>query len=562
MKRIIIALALTVFLLNACGEDPMPGPGAEPHIYYSDMEITSFSYADVPAEGGKVKPTVTYQYKKFTEYSSKNIKEEVMKDGAVLSFYSDSLIIDKESGEITVEVNATIDVRTFDVAVEAVMDNYDKPYIPTKANKAATVKQLGNKEEVISSETVQLPLALEPHLCAMPFNDGTSVLSEKDIIEETYTSNNADGKYDDAFLAQHKAYSHGVLKTEEHVPTTGATIKVGGGQLARVDTYRSGKLDTVILAEPAITTKTTYNFVGNSTGYYKYPHVYTEDPSQSPNSAFANGTWTIDAIGAETVDEIKHTLTATVEGLSTTLTLNQNPNFTVKAVRNNWFLHIQSIGVETQRDEWPDYEDYPVGSNPKWPKDENGLGLPLEDTKALHPDVNRYIVFKLPMVCDRIQPQWQYLSGAIDPIEDSTIYNRWRHRTIITATASVRLKDGTTKNIEHTSEWFNTNHLPTMYIPVVENAAEDFEWTFTISIFPEEVDMLISEFDVKNDTDLLSQTWELPKVKFWDRLLTFKEYDEAKRFSGMFNTSIGFYGVLGDIIDGVPQEGITIDFDD
>lgn len=561
--RLISLLSLSLFLC-ACDKQEnntnVPEPQSEET--YSDLQIADFSYAEIPATGGSVSPLFSYSYKATLPSG----KEEQRTTGAATMFTGDNsnFAVDKESGKITAPANMSVDPISFTIDLVVSKESLS-------AHKTITVIQAGAKEEIVDTKTVQLPIVLAPHTCVYRVIDTLNWGYKFDYTEEyKYTTTRTDGKADRNHYDQAKnPNGSGTTWVQvgidpECVSASGVEISVSGGDVVNINTYRSGKVDTTIVAKAAYSVSTNYAFqkeryVEDNTTKYT-----SDEETERPKSSISNNVWKINKIGYGNYVGISHTITATANGQKINLTINQQTNYVIGKKKN--YLVFKNHNLYTQRDNWPNFEDYPVGSSPKWAKDEYGDYVALEDTKDLHPDGNRYIDFYFHSTFDRMGGGNKYISGATG--KDYVIqYHKcveWKRPCFrggvkITATANVKLKDGSTKSVKHTSEWiqpevnnssFGYNSF-TILLPVVENAAEDFNWTFKFEFSLTEKHYLY-DINLKN-SNFFEYNWTFKDFTFKDCLYTVKEYDEAKKISGIFAASVYNDKNQGDIIDGVEQ---------
>ncbi len=283
-----------------------------------------------------------------------------------------------------------------------------------------------------------------------------------------------------------------------------------------------------------------------------------EDPAQRPRSSVTGSVWTIDAVGADEYYNILHTLTATVDGQSTSISLGQSHNTVVNAVIYPYervYTDFRFTG--TDRDNYPEIEDYPPGSTPKWAKQTNGTKwMDPFHTKSLHADSERVIKL-LPTQKSKelVNHERIYLSGAHREatFRDMPSENLFLiESATIVAEGTVKLKDGTAKKITHTYEWYN-RRVQSLYIliPVIENLAESFVWTITIKdielagakpfIQCNEDDKsiwgYISDFASYKQLNNISQTFQ-----FEERLSSINEWCKQVVFSGVIVAHETDYG--------------------
>jgi len=296
-------------------------------VAYSELEITELSYPVVPAEGGTVSPQIRCSYKKVTTYGSGEKKEEFSSEGVTLVFSSkDEIKVDSQTGEITMDLNG-YETNEYNVTVTATLGDMS-------VSRDVVVTRLGQEDRVVGSTTEQLPLKLAPHTCVhylyqrMEQQDWNIPVKE----ETEYISNSTDGTHQKDWQGEllvndnHCFNDMWAKGYPEYVSAKGTSIRVSGGELVRIDLYKSGKRDTVVVAEPIFNTDVQYTFKRNDK---RFSGGFVEEKTQSPSSYFNDGVWDIKRIGAEEVSDIIHTLTAVAGENSTFVKLRQNNNFVV-----------------------------------------------------------------------------------------------------------------------------------------------------------------------------------------------------------------------------------------
>lgn len=566
MKRILFLstpLLLTMLSASFCSKEPIP----QTTETYSNMRISEFSYSEIPSAGGEASPVIEYSYTAETTDG----RTETRTAGATLTYHCSSLTIDKSSGKISAEVNPKTTARTFNVTVKISKG-------AASAEKTVTVTQAASAEEIIDSKTMQLPLMLEPHKCVYP-TDYYDEINNKWIIdvykEHEYLTTRTDGKLDrDYTEVMNPGWNPAKIGTDpEYVSVKGLSIGITGGELVTINTYRSGKRDTVVIEEPAFTTSTDYTYLLSWIDG-------KDEPSQRPKCSYSEGKWNINTVGYGRYLDIIHTITAAAGDRSTAITIGQHSNYPIDKLPDH--LVFKDHNLSTQRDIWPNYEDYPVGCSPKWPKmnDIYGNGepefFPLTDTKDLHPDGNRQIAFTLNVTFDYMRTRFVYLSGVTEDehVEEPFNDDLWlRGGITVTATADVPLKDGTMATATHVSEWIQpleTNYYNgrgalscfSVKLPVIEDAAEDFVWhiNFSLNLPPEQT---IHFCNLGTESNYFEQDWTFAEITFNDRLYTVKEYREEKKISGLFAGSLSYEYEKGDIIQNtITKNGITINIVD
>jgi len=569
MKQLFSALILAAFIVISCDKDSQTGET------YSDMQITEFVYSEIPAAGGTIAPKITYKYKATTAAG----KVEERTTGAATMFTGDNsnFSVDKENGKITASANMSVEPISFTIELVVSKESLS-------AHKTITVIQAGAKEEIIDTKTVQLPIVLDPHTCVYPagYDPENKTYLFDTTKEYEYTTTRTDGKTDRDYMDQINPKS-GIVGvgakigvTSEYVSAAGVEIPVSGGDIVNINTYRSGKVDTTVVAKAVYSVSTNYTFqkeryVEDNTTKYT-----SDEETERPKSSISNNVWKINKIGYGIYYGISHTITATANNQIQELTINQQTNYVIEdnygVGAKNQYLVFKNHEFYTQRDNWPNFEDYPVGcSSPKWAKDEYGDYVALEDTKDLHPDGNRYIDFYFHVDYDRMMRGNKYISGARNNdflIQNHNMRNLLRGGITVVATADVKLKDGSTKTVTHTSQWIQPEDSGewndveykgrgklssfTIYLPLVENAAEDFTWSLTFSINLTDKHSIYG-CNLKERSNFFSYNWSFKDYIFKDCLYTVNEYREAKKISGIFAGSVYNDKNQGDIIDGVEQ---------
>lgn len=598
---------ISLLFLASCSKDSMNtsgGDGGIENVNYKALTINSVKCDTVEAVGGIVTPVVDYSYIKVVSKNGGQT-ETKMTTGANLTFsVSQSGWKVDENGNISVVANQDVN------ELKAVL-NVNVTIGQQKAEKVCDIIQRAGDDRIIDASYCMLPIWIEEHECAYPmihfptlagsrcddYNDESLITKE-----QTYISQQKDGKinldwkslakpgYDDILMSYFDNEKTG--KTREYVAAAGTQIRFHGGEYAQVCTYLSGKKDTTVIAEATFKTETEYVFLkgerytekyiwGNGqTGYRtKYKD---DDKKASPKSSVNGNVWTISGIGNVEVEHVTHTLTATSNGLSTSFTLFQNDNFSVETMEEN--LVWGDPEILCRRAEWPDISDYPVGSNPKWPKEDDGAWCNDEDTRDLHPDGNRFVDIRVIVHWIVYNGALKFYSGSqeeknlaaknFNSFEDDLISDGGHGFSFI-ATANVKLKDGTTKQVKHVSEWpalkkpqvFETNRpWMTIELPMVENAAEDFQWTITINFNMKDDEYYYASYAspnryyMKNQTnyDEYSNAWKSISYKIWDRHTLISDWEKSVKMSGLMRASVAprypSDSRLGDIIDGKVNE--------
>lgn len=613
LRLFMLATSLSMLLAASCEREPLPDGT---FIGYDDMTIKSFIIADIPAAGGVVTPVVEYQYKALYK-KGKVINEEIHTDGATVSFevFDENLNVDKANKTIFAGINEHTTEMFY--AVKAVVFCGD-----ARAETETKVKQLASPEGIVSSETVRLPLALLPHDCVDRFDLQGQGLDTKEIH---YESANADGI---VTMADNIA-GYGNMGDYETVSVSGAEIGVTGGQIVRIDTYRSGKVDTVVVEEPVFEVKTTYKVFNYGDTEYVSGKTSPDTHMDPPASSFKDGKWTIAkvGVGAKIMDldkakgipmydlyrsigkftDIQHTLTATAGGETQTIILRQKEND--KIGETDKYIEIVNFLAAEVRGFYPlpNIEDFPPGSKPKWLKDYEVFnkdfydnynsklrffgGSPdiyddvwysFEYTKDLHPDGNRQVTIQ--NVCDVMwhKPQNIYLTRDKSEllVTEAELVRQIPYAKV-TATANVKKKNGEIENIKHVYEWTIDLHFNKTFfdinLPVIEDAAEDFQWTFKYEwqyyrpgkndgLIPQgdgtghmsqgtQADFSLADDEIDKYSNFNEFDWpEYLEFTIWDRRKLCWEWAEEAKISGfvlpMDNEESDY---LPHIIDGVPQ---------
>lgn len=572
MKTIKLIVFLLISIISiSCEKDPALGPVSS--ITYEDMRITSFSIPDIPALGGTVEPILTYV---FTEVTHRGAYEEKSErtSGATVTFdvIDGKLSIDNSNMKIAANVNETVDDKLYTVAAKV---SIGKLY----GTAETKVKQFANKEEIIATDTIRVPLRLGPHNCVKYYS----------LYEEvSYASNNEDG----IITREDNHNKLGNTGDYECVSLFGTELDVTGGQLIQIDTYRSGRVDTTVLVEPVIETVTTYELYRES-DHKKY--VSGPDTPDyhigAPSSSYSNNKWIITPLGIgaknpeyyerydiiNTYDHITHTINATVNGQTLSLTLKQHENREVSSEHRYADIQLFRIGFQREYYNWPNIEDYPLGSNPKWPRVKEvytmfdwtlpeseirndrdyynrdrrklrnaSLYANIYETKDMHPDGNRNLTFMVYGKAQVAFPQKTYLSGEKSPFRYDTAYTDFWEKEgkeiKITATADVKLKDGTIKPVRYDFSYvrFILDPMPTGFealMPVVEDAAEDFCWTVKFECFFQTESIANKTFcglqpnEIEQYSNLYDYSSSL-EVKVFDRLSHISDWQQEVGIEG------------------------------
>lgn len=594
LRQMTLVMATAcVALLVGCSKDSMNGGGtggSSELVAYKHLTINKISCDTLEAVGGIVTPKVDYSYIKITSRNG-NCTETEMSTGAEVEFSITGCDWKAdEKGNISAGANMTMEMLKNNVDVTVTIGNVKE------VNKFELV-QRASEDKIIDVSYCMLPIELEEHQCAIPMKESflhSFPFFYKDesikIKEQYYTSTQKDGKLnlDWEELATHvgnaRLFEEYVNRCE-FVSAAGTQIHFHGGEYAQVATFLSGKKDTTIIEQPKYSVSTEYEFVKGerytetytlSNGILGYRTAYKEDDKKvSPKSSLNGNVWTIGPIGNVVVKEIYHTITAESNGLTTSLTLRQNDNFVSETL--NRTIKWINPEISCNRDEWPDIADYPAGSNPKWLK-YDGAWWSEKDNRDLHIDGNRYLDIKAFVHYIICYGAWKFYSGTQEkPSQAAEVYSyseyfggmREVHGFKMIAKADVKLKDGSVKHVTHISEWpclkkpkefKGSQPCITMEIPVVENAAEDFQWTITFEFNMEEDDYYLIYNDTylrRGDTNIdeYGQQWKKISYTIWDRLTKISDWEKEVNFGGFVHTSYAPTSMsdsrLGDIIDGV-----------
>lgn len=383
--KLLVALVTVGTLFPACAELETPTPDPKPR----NLVIEEFRYDGIPAEGGSVKPVISYSYQVLEE--GRYVKKT---DGAVLTFsVSEPLILD-DDGTVTAPRNTSGKTITHQVKLTARVNSL-------KTEKTVGIPQYP-QEGVKSVEYTLVPLELGPHEAIL----WTDFLHMEE--RTTFISNSKDGCYTETIsrpCPDGNGIEYLVLEGQtETVPCTGTQIPFTGGDLLTTITYYDGKVETEV--EKAVFS--VESSFPDATDTLKYTLAYlietipaTLPPESIVGATVADGVWTINKIVSPFTRRGVHKLIATTSRGSQSITLNQDEN---KLMREDYagtddeiyYEFNDEIGKDANpfcsRIYWPDFENYPPGSDPKWAHAKSGWWWPLCDTRSLHPDSNRYIV--------------------------------------------------------------------------------------------------------------------------------------------------------------------------
>lgn len=516
--------------------------GFESIIDYSDLAIEEFSYSALPSTGGEVVPTLKYSYCETITRKDGTVETTTISDGAVVSFSSETegLTVNEETGVATVPLSDSFESRSFTISVSITL--------PDGNSMSATTELVVDAREdyVADVITVQLPIELGPHISVIPVGF---------YPEVTYNSISKDGRpveTENYPFNKQRGVGIAYKPDYESVAAGGADIPFSGGELATISTWASGKRDTLIIAKPEFSAETSYRFVPES---LEHALVYTvEDESLKPTTSIEGNIWHIHQLGAQQMKDIIHTLRASVDGHETSLTIYQNNNVPASCVMLDLICEIGRVKDPfiTRLQNFLDFDDYRPGgqyydASAKWARTTVNDGgqtttvyCPGWATSGLHQgdDANRFVDLYLNHACDTYGI-WErtYVSG-ITAQEKGRYFDNNRYtsswfeivKANITAVASVKMKDGSIRDITHKWEW--TSHPKHgwtygIFIPTVKDAAEDFEWTVTL--------------DISFDDSICKIVWDSPdysklhaSFKIKDSLETFDDFCASQGINGPF----------------------------
>ena len=516
--------------------------GFDSIVEYADLTIEEFTYPTIPSTGGEVVPTLKYGYRETITRKDGTAETDTLSDGAAVSFSSEAegLSVNQATGVTIVPVNDSFEPCLFTITVSITLPD------GTSMSQATELVLDAREDTVADVVTVQLPIELGPHISVIPVGY---------YPEVPYNSISKDGRpVETENYPYNKQRGVGIAYKPDYesVAAGGADIPFSGGELATITTWASGKRDTLVIAEPVFSAETSYRFEPE---LLHYAMAQTkEDESLKPTTSIEGKVWHIHQLGAQQMKDIVHTLTASVDGHETTLTIYQNNNVPASWVMLDLICEIERVNDPfiTRLQNFYDYDDYRpggqcYGSSDKWVEmyvNDSGQSskvyCPGWATSGLHQgdDANRFVDFYVKHSCSTYGI-WQrtYVSGVMAKEKGSYFDNNrytssWFEtvKVIITADASVKMKDGGVRDISHKWEW--TSHPKHgwtygMFIPAVKDAAEDFEWTVTI--------------DISFDESICKVIWESPDYsklhatfKIKDSLETFEDFCASQGISGPF----------------------------
>ena len=585
---------------------------------YGGLVIHSFAYPDaMPASGAKTAPVLEYSYIRETQWSDGSTARDTITTGATLIFDCSGGAAADDEGYVYADINDTTEERSYEVTVIVCVENMG-------VSATASVTQQAADDRIVSVETMQLPIVLEPHTVVrpIPWYGGVGFVYDNDDMEAddlpdmtgdfnlshclvqaadpatgrmTYaevkhTTERTDALSDETnryvwlrnekygmkpwstdticlmFNGEDDTYDDRLMLTNETVSAAGVDIRYGGGQLATVTTYLSGRRDTVIVKEPSWSTETTFPLAGRKCCSHPdcgideegiYPnhsceHLYHLDTplddehcynnhglvtfdkhDYRPHCSAEGGVWHIAQLGPVEMYRSRHTLTATVDGLSTSVVVNQNPNI-VAATYDDRSIRIRDLQPLTPcLVDAPDYCDYTPDDRPKWAtrvdSDGNTVYLGFNTTRGIHyvtADYVGYILNAQPARHRRIalKPVWYdwyentrtFLSGVsrhelyrsekIGSDRDGTdgfksesefagtlVIENLSRADILdyswTVTAEAVKDDGHRYRITHRSnpdKRIKGQSQQDFFIPQHDDIPDDFEWTATVTVSPKD----------------------------------------------------------------------------
>lgn len=487
--KLLVALVTAGTLFPACAELETPTPDPKPR----NLVIEEFRYDGIPAEGGSVKPVISYSYQVLEE--GRYVKKT---DGAVLTFsVSEPLILD-DDGTVTAPRNTSGKTITHQVKLTARVNSL-------KTEKTVGISQYP-QEGVKSVEYTLVPLELGPHEAILWMNGHHE--------EETkYISNSKDGCLVEDTLVEdflnpgcHFTYQKG---RTEMVSCVGTQIPFTGGDLLTTITYYDGKVETevekaVFSVESSFPDATDTLYAGSYILTISIPE--TLPPESIVGATVADGVWTINKIVSPFTRRGVHKLIATTSRGSQSITLNQNENGIMdyynrldNKYRNEQFLEYsgEHDDIVCERLSWPDLEDYPEGSDPSWLRGSDKdwwTYWNFEDMRGLHPDTNRYIILS----DFKASAKWWSIR-TLRSGDEFRVPSRGNNTftphlgvpvngVVMTAEADIPTAEGI-KHKKLQYEWHSDKKRDFAYgieilIPNYPEATDDFKWTVTFK-YPE-----------------------------------------------------------------------------
>ncbi len=576
---------------------------------YSGLAVNAFRYPDaMPASGAKTAPVLEYSYIRETQWSDGSVARDTLTTGASLIFGCTGGGAADDDGYVSADINDTTEERTYEVSLIVCVENMS-------VSASASVTQRASEDRIVSVETMQMPIVLEPHTVVRPipssglrginvcnndmmeaedlpdisgsFNLSNCLVQATDpatgrrtYAEVKHTTERTDGLSDETnryvwihyekygmkpwsrdticleFVGDGDSSDDMLMLTNETVSAAGVDIRYGGGQLATVTTYLSGHRDTVIIKEPVWTTETSFPYVDmyvcDCSDCVSYKGIYTHggahlfhrdaplDDAHSfnnhslvsfdkhgyrPHCSAADGVWSIAQLGPVEMHRSRHTLTATVDGCSTSVTVNQNPNIVAATYddRSIRIRDLQPLGINLL--DAPDYCDYTPDSRPKWATMFDSFGNTVyrgfnttrgihyfhetdhiitatsarhrrmdqkpvwydlyENTRTFLSGVSRHELYRSDRIGYKGSTTYQfsgYTDGALNQISEADILDySW------TVTAEVVKDDGHRYRITHRSnpdKRIKTQSQQDFFIPQHDDVPDDFAWTATVVVSP------------------------------------------------------------------------------
>lgn len=469
--KLLVALVTVGTLFPACAEVEPDAPERAPR----NLVIEEFRYGDIPAEGGSVKPVISYSYEVLEE--GRYVKKT---DGAVLTFdVSEPLILD-DDGTVTAPSNTSEETMTHHVTLTVTMNDL-------KTEKTADISQVGtpyiDPEGVKSVDYTLVPLELGPHEVAP--------LSHIGQEEIKMISENKDGFFHEQAYTPDGYGLYGP-RVREVVACTGTQIPFAGGDLLKTVTYNDGRVESEIVEMAVFSVEYSYPDATDALDNGRFPLIKTI-PETLPvesivGASVADGVWTINKIVSPFTGRGVHKLIATTSRGSQSITLDQNANIIIDPLDKlgKWSTFYEFSGNHTDPTCWrfdkniADFEDYPPGSDPQWVMREDGFWCSLLDTRGMHPDNNRNTNF--------YEPEQEFKKWRIGTLRSgdefrTVMFNRYysyiKNGVIITAEADIPTAEGF-KHAEFQYEYpDNSTDRFGIFIPYYPEATENFKWTVT-----------------------------------------------------------------------------------
>lgn len=473
--KLLVAVLSVGTLFPACAELETPTP--EPN--QRNLVINEFRYDDLPSEGGSVKPVISYSYEIMEE--GRYVKKT---NGAKLLFsFSNRLVVDFNDGTVTAPSNTSGETIMHQVKLTVKVNDL-------KAEKTVEIPQ-HTQEGVKSVDYTLVPLELGPHEIALAY------YSEEPEIKMISESKDGlfveDTPLEDVWnVGNHIIFPKGTI---ESVSCAGTQIPFTGGDLLKTVTYYDGRVETELEEHAVFSVEYSYP-EPTDTLYYVPGHLGLNKtiPETLPvesivGASVADGVWTINKIDSPFTGRGVHKLIATTSRGSQSITLDQNDNVVRKqyGVPEYYKFSGEHPDPNCDRLGWPDFEDYPLGSDPKWVRGGSSECLSWwaspYDTKGLHPDANRYIFFD-GVQADRESWMTMILRSGDEfwKFNDSHVSDAFHNGIVITAEADIPTAEGI-KHKELRYEWneeeWSSLSWYLIYIPNYPEATDSFKWTVT-----------------------------------------------------------------------------------